>query len=254
MRVPPLIVSAPNADPADRLRFPVPERVTDEPVPVKLEAEDVSHVPVPIVMRAEANVRVAAPLEVRLFAPKLTVALVRVRTPLHVSEPLKLEVTPGLTVRLSSVCGILIVPPEALTTIVEVPTEKVPNVVSMDVTVIVDPFAARVPFAATVRVEAPISRFAALVSSPVAAVPPPMLKVPATISPRAASVNVTAEPPESKTTFANSGPLRLLPANVIVCAEEELNVTVAVPGDQEADVLAFVQDPEKVHDPDPKAR
>jgi len=69
-----------------------------ELVAVNVAADDVFQLPVLIVMVAEANVIVAAPLEVRLFAPNATTpALVSVRTPLQVKDPLKVVEIPALT-------------------------------------------------------------------------------------------------------------------------------------------------------------
>ncbi len=146
VRVPPLIVSVPNEAPAAIVRFPVPENVTVELVAVKVAVEAVFQLPVLIVMIAEANVIVAGPLEDRLFDPNATgPALVRVRVPLHVREPLKVVATPGFTVRLFTVCEMLIVPPDALTTTEEVPTVNVPRWVSIEVTVMVDALAVSAP-------------------------------------------------------------------------------------------------------------
>src|SRR5213080_2388563 len=105
VRVPPLTVSAPNEALPPIRRFPVPENVTVELVAVKVVAEDVSQFPELIVIVAEANVKVAAPLDVRLFAPNAMVpALVKVRVPVHVRDPVNVVETVGLTVRLFTVC------------------------------------------------------------------------------------------------------------------------------------------------------
>jgi hypothetical protein len=72
-------------------------------------------------------------------------------------------------------------------------------------------------------------------------------------SPREAIVNVTVDDPLLNTTMLNSTPLRLVPAKVMVCADDALKVTVADPADQDADVEAFVQEPETVHASEPKA-
>lgn len=147
VRVPALNVTAPKADPVASLRPPVPEKVTVEPVEVNALVDDVSQLPAPIVTVAEAKLRVAGPLEARPLAPKLTVALVSVRLPLQVREPLNVVETPGLTVRLLTTCRTLIVPPDVLTTMVDVPTLNTPRCVSIDATVIVLAFAVKVPVA-----------------------------------------------------------------------------------------------------------
>jgi len=252
VRVPVVTVTAPREAPAPKLRLPVPEKVTKEPVPVKLVAEDVSQLPVLMVMVADASVMVAAPLEVRSFAPKLTVAFVRVRVPLHVSGPLNVVETPGLTVRLFAVCARLTVPPEAITTKVDVPTSNVPRCVSMDVTVMVDPLAVSAPPATTLSAVALIARFETLVLKVVTAAPPPTVSVPAIVSPRAARVKVTVDGPELNVTLLNSFPLRLEPAKAMVWADEAPNTTVPLPGFQDPEVLTFVQVPAIAHDSDPK--
>lgn len=150
------------------MTVPVPENVTDELVAVKLPevTEDVSQLPVLIIMVEEANVITATPPEdVRLLAPNAIVpALVKVKVPDHVRLTPIVVFIPELTVKLFAVSSIDIVPPEALTTIVDVPTVYVPAVESKLVTVIVDPLAIRMPPAATVTVTALIARFAPDVS------------------------------------------------------------------------------------------
>ena len=179
--MPPLTVTAPNEAPPPMRRFPVPEKVTVEPVAVNVVAEDVSQLPVLIVMVAEANVIVAAPLEVRLFAPNAMVpALVNVRVPDHVRDPENVVEIAGLTVRLFTVCVTLTAPPDAFTTTVDVPAVKVPRCVSIEVTVIVDPFAVRAPPVFTFSVTALIARFEPLVVRVVVPAPPAMVSVPPT--------------------------------------------------------------------------
>ena len=68
-----------------------------------------------------------------------------------------------------------------------------------------------------------------------------------------AIVNATVGAPLLKTTLLNSGAFPGRAANVIVWSDDELNVTVAVPIAHDADVEAFVQDPEMVHDSEPNA-
>jgi len=65
-------------------------------------------------------------------------------------------------------------------------------------------------------------------------------------------VKVTADGPELNVTLLSSFPLRLEPANVIVWADAALNRTVPLPGFHDAEVLAFVHDPEIVHVSEPK--
>lgn len=57
----------------------------------------------------------------------------------------------------------------------------------------------------------------------------------------------------SKTTELNSAPARFAPANVIVCEAALAKVTVPVPAAHDAEVLAFVQEPETVQDSEPNA-
>jgi hypothetical protein len=165
VRVPPLTERTANEALAPIFRLPVPENVTDEPVAVKVAAEEVSQLPAPIVIVADAKPMVAAPLEARLLPPKERVALVRVRVPLQVSDPLNAVLIPAFTVRLFTICEMLMGPPDALTMTVEVPTLKVPRCVSIDVTVMVLPFAVRVPVLARVSVAVAIGRLDAEVST-----------------------------------------------------------------------------------------
>lgn len=206
VRVPPLMESAAKEELAPILRLPVPENVTDELVPVKVVAEEVSQFPVLIVIVADANIMVAAPLEVRLVPPKERIALVRVRVPLQVRDPLNAVLIPGFTERLFTVCEMLMDPPDALTTTVEVPTVNMPRCVSIDVTVMVLPFAVKVPVLARVSVAAAITRLDAEVSRIVFPVGLGavfwILSVPPTLSAFVASVYLTpAATLESKVTF-----------------------------------------------------
>lgn len=253
VRVPPMSVNAANEAVAPIARVPVPEKLTEELVAVNVVTEEVSQLPVDIVMTADANVMVAGPFEVRLLAPNATVAPVRVNVPLQVSEPVKVVEIAGLTVRLFTPCGTLTVPPEAFTMKVEVPAVSPPRCVSMDVIVIVDPLAVSAPPATTSRVTALTGTFEPLVSNVVVPVPPPMVRVPATLSPRVARVNATADEPELKVTLANSLPARFDPAKVIVCAEDALKIKVAVPAFHDAEVLPLSQDPETDQVSEPNA-
>ena len=85
---------------------------------------DVSHEPVDIVIVVEPLVvNVAAPNDVRLLAPNAAVAPDKVSVPDHVNEFPMVVLIPEFTDRLLAVSSIEIVPPDALTTIVEAPTE-----------------------------------------------------------------------------------------------------------------------------------
>jgi len=229
------------------VRFPVPENVTVELVAVKLVAENVFQLPVLIVMVEDANVIVAGPLEVKSFAPKATgPALVRVRIPLHVNEPLKVVAIPGLTVRLFTVCGMLIAPPDVLTTTEEVPTVNVPRLVFIEVTVMVDALAVSDPPAFTFKVTALMARFAPLVFRVVVPAPPATVSVPPVLSAFVDIVKVTVDAPELNVTLPPNSCATL--AKVIVCEAAELNVIGAAKL-HDAEVDEFVQNPEAVHEP-----
>ena len=147
-------------------------------------------------------------------------------------------------------CVIRIEPPDAFTTTVEVSAENVPCDVSRDWTVIVLPFAISVPPLPTVTVVEVIGKLEPVVVRVVPA--PPEIVIVFATSPRPI-VKRTADAPLSNTTVPNSDPPRLAPAKVSVWDEVALNVTVAVPADQEAEAESFVQLPEMVQFPDPKA-
>jgi len=247
VRVPPLTVSTPNEALPPIRRFPDAEKVTVELVAVKVVAEDVSQFPELIVIVAEANVNVAAPLEVRLFVPNATVpALVKARVPVHVRDPVNVVETAGLTVRLLTVCVMLIEPPDAFTTTVEAPTVNVPRWVSIDVTVIVDPLAARAPPGFTTSVTALIARFEPLVFSVVVPAPPAIVSVPPTSRLFAAIVNVTVDAPELNVTFPPNS--RVGFPKVIVREADELKVIRAAKL-HKADVEELVHDPDAVQEP-----
>jgi hypothetical protein len=249
VRVPPLIVRVPNEAPAAIVRFPVAENVTVELVAVKVAVEVVFQLPVLIVMVAEANVIVAGPLAVKLLAPNATgPALVRVRVPLHVREPLKVVAIPGFTVRLFTVCEMLIVPPDALTTTEEVPTVNVPRWVSIEVTVMVEALAASAPPGFTFNVTALTAKFAPLVFRVVVPAPPATVKVPPVLKAFVDIVKTTVAAPELKVTLPPNSCTTL--AKVIVCEAAELKVMGAAKF-HEAEVVEFVQDPETVHEPPP---
>ena len=209
----------------------------------------------PLVMPPDRAARAAAVrLSVRVAKMPLTVSV-----PLTVTLEAALRVTPAFTVRLLSAWGALIVPPVVPATSVDVPAVNVPAEELKDWKVIVEAFAVSVPLAATVTVPVEvIGRFAPEVSR--IAFPVGLgavfwtVRLPERVRPRAAIVYVTpAEAVVSNTTLANSGTLRFDPANVMVCAEEALNVTVAVPADHATEVDASVQEPLTVHTSEPKA-
>src|SRR5881628_2487169 len=247
VRVPPPTVRKPNEALPPIRRFPVPENVTVELVAVKVVAEDVSQFPELIVIVAEANVKVAAPLDVRLFAPNAMVpALVKVRVPVHVRDPVNVVETVGLTVRLFTVCVMLIEPLDAFTTTVEAPTVNVPRWVSIDVTVIVDPLAVRAPPPFTTNVAVLIARLEPLVFSVVVPAPPAIVSVPPTSRLFAAIVKETVDAPELNVTFPPNSRGGL--PNVIVREGDELKVIGAAKL-HKADVAEFVHDPDAVQEP-----
>lgn len=229
-----------------------PVSVTDDRVLVIEAAEDVSHDPA-MLIAAEPKVAVAAPLEVR-FAPNATVEESSVSAPDQVMLEANEVVTPGLTVTLFSGWGAFTVPPDPATTIVEVPEVKAPAEESIEVTVMMLPRAVRRPPAPTVSVVTVIGRLPTEVSKEVVAAPSLTWTLPA-FRPRVAIVKVCAVAAvDAKTTAANSGPLRLPPAKVIVPPVAELKVTVAVPADQDVDVELSVHAPPNVHVAPPKLK
>jgi len=116
----------------------------------------------------------------------------------------------------------------------------------MDVTVMSDPFAAKLPPAFTFSVAAEIERFDPPVLRVVVPAPPEIMSVPPIVSAFEAMAKVTVDAPELNVTLpANSG-VRL--PNVIVCEADELNVTDAAKL-HDTDVDALVQDPLTVQDP-----
>lgn len=245
--MPPLTVSALKEALPPIRRFPVPEKVTVELVAVKVVAEDVSQFPELIVIVADANVNVAAPLEVRLFVPNATVpAFVKASVPVHVRDPVKVVETAGLTVRLFTVCVMFMEPPDAFTTTFEAPTVNVPRWVSIDVTVIEDPLAVRAPPAFTTNVTALMARFDPLVFSVVVPAPPEIVSVPPTARLFVAIVKVTVEAPELNVTFPPNSWVGL--PKVIVREADELKV-IGATKPHEADVEAFVHDPDAVQEP-----
>lgn len=131
------------------------------------------------------------------------------------------------------------------------------DTLTLPLTVTAEPSARRAPRVESVRVPTATARFEALVSRVVAPVAPAavfwIVKVPPTRSPRVLIVYVIpAGAVVSKTALLNSFPARFDPAKVIVADAAPRNVTVPVPADQEAEVLAFVQVPPTVHVSEPK--
>lgn len=248
----PVIVAEASELPADRaIVFAAPLKVTLDPVAVRLAAgmEAVFQEPA-TVSAALPNVRTAeTPEEVRSEV-NATTAEVSVTVPLNVRADATVVVMPAFTVRLYNVWVTFAVPDELVTTIVDVPGAKEPVAVLMLWTERVEEPATRLPFAATVKVPVATGRFE--VVRVVTAVPPCTVTLPAD-RPRVDIVNVTALAPLLNATALNSLAERFAPANVIVWAEEALNVTVAVPADHEADVLALAHDPETLHASEPNA-
>jgi hypothetical protein len=116
----------------------------------------------------EPKAIVAAPPEDVTFALKVTVALVSVEAAVHVMFEANVVVIPILTVRLYSVCGMLLVPLETLTTTVDVPVLNVAPAAeeSIDLTVIVLLPAVRVPVAVMVTLDPPLMLLFEVVSVP----------------------------------------------------------------------------------------
>ncbi len=253
--MPPLIASVAKLCPAASVTLPVSEKVIPELVAVNVVHAELLHEPVDIVIVADANVIVAVPEQVRLLAPNAAVALVNVNVPENVSALPNVVLIAELTVTLLTVSSMETVPPETFTTMVDVPTVYVPAVLLNDVTVIVLPFAVRMPFAPIVTVGAVIARLPTLVSSAVVLTPSVILNVPPMRRPRVAMVNVCAVPAELvNVTDENSSSARFAPANVIVPPVAESKVTVPVPASHTAaSVDAFVHIPLTVHVSLPKS-
>ena len=231
--------------------WPAPVNVTVDPDEIR-EATDA--------VVQEPSIRIVAVLMLRLAGPadnrspeRATVAPVQMSTPDHVRFETKVVPMPGFTVRLPRGCGMLMDPPDAFTTTVEVPAVNSPAEVSIDWTVIVLPFATSTPPAETVTVAAVTARFAPEVLSVIVPGPPWIVIVRAR-RPETAIVNVTEEEPLLNTTASNSGLLKWVPANAIVWSELELKVTIPVPADHDPEVEVFVQLPEIVHASEPNAR
>jgi len=126
--------------------------------------------------------------------------------------------------------------------------EVPPPTVTVD-TVTAEAFAARAPALPTVT--PPPVKPRLLVASVVAPAPPCTVRVPDQTRARAAIVNVAVEAPLLKLTLLNSAALAGRAAKVIVWADDEVKVTVAVPIDQFPDVELLVQEPLTVQSSEP---
>jgi len=132
--------------------------------------------------------------------------------------------------------------------VVSVSIPDVPPVIVTFDTLTADAFAVRIP--ASPRLSAPPVRARLLVARVVAPAPPWTDKVPDQIRRFVAMVNVTVDAPLLNAMSLNSAAAPGRTAKVIVWEADELNMM----GDakfQDADVDAFVQDPETVHEPAP---
>jgi hypothetical protein len=150
----------------------VPVKFTLDPVDTNVVADEVFQFPE--IVRDDPPKEMEAPVpEAVRFPMKVTAAEVIVKVEDHVMFEENVVVMPVFTVRLYSVWGMLLDPPEALMMTVEVPTVKVAPAaeVSMLVTVILLLPAVRVPVADTVRLDPPVMLLFEVVSVPV------MLKV-----------------------------------------------------------------------------
>src|SRR5437667_10005070 len=104
-----------------------------------------------------------------------------------------------------------------------------------------EPFAASTPALPTTMAPPVSPRL--LVASVVAPPPPWTVRIPDQASAFVVIVNVTVDAPLLKVTLENSGAFPGSAANAIVCAEEALNATAAVPTAQPADAALAVQAP-----------
>lgn len=195
LRVPMTTTEAKDCAVARLTDAAAPVNVTADDVAVKPPADEVSQDPLRVNV-AEAKEIVAPAEEIRLPF-RTTVDEVSVTVPAKVRVLANVVETPGPTVTLFTVCGTLIVPPEAFTTIVDDPTANEPALVSMDRTVIVDPLATRLPPAAMVSADAATEKLA--VDSVVVPGLPCTVKLFATRRPFAARVNVTGLGPANAT-------------------------------------------------------
>ena len=147
--------------------------VTAEPTEAKVAADAVSHDPAIEIVEV-ANRRTAGPTAVRL-PRNPRVAAVSVRMPDQARFEATVIATPAFTVRFATGWGMLTDPPEAFTTTVDVPAMNTPADVSIDLAVIVLPFAISDPPLPTDTVVAVTAKFEPdVVSVPTTESVPPM--------------------------------------------------------------------------------
>jgi len=137
-------------------------------------------------------------------------------------------------------------PPTVQAPLVNVSVPDVPPIIVTLETVVVDAFATRRP--ALPIISAPPVRERLLVARVVVPPPPWTVRVPDQRRPFAAIVKDTVEAPELNVTLPPNSGVRL--PKVIVCEDDALNVIEAEKL-HEADVDAFVHEPETVHEPRP---
>jgi hypothetical protein len=130
--------------------------------------------------------------------------------------------------------------------LVNVMVPEVPPIIVTVETLVVEAFATRRP--ALSIVSAPPVRPRLLVARVVVPLPPRTVRVPDQRRPFAAIVKDTVDAPALNVTFPPNSGVWL--AKVIVCEVDALNVIEARKL-HDADVEAFVQDPEAVHTPGP---
>ena len=168
--VPETATVAKDWDPAIRMVRAAPVNVRVLAVEEKAPevTEEVSQLPAMVIVADPNSVFAAVPDEVK-FPLKVGVELVKVRVPDHVRFEATVVATDAFTVKLNRTWGMLIVPPESPTMIVEVPTANVAPAaeVFMDPIVIEELPAESVPVAATVRFEPPVMLLFEVVSVPV---------------------------------------------------------------------------------------
>jgi len=132
--------------------------------------------------------------------------------------------------------------------LVSVSVPDVPPVMLTFDTLTDEAFAVSTPASPTAS--APPVRARLLVARVVVPAPPWTVRVPDQMRRFVAMVNVAVDGPLLNTMSLNSAAPPGRTANVIVWEADELNVMVAAKF-QDADVEAFVQDPETVHEPAP---
>jgi hypothetical protein len=139
-------------------------------------------------------------------------------------------------------------PPTVHVPVVSVRVPEVPPVIVTFDTLTIEAFAVRRPPLPTMI--APPVRPRLAVASVVVPAPPWTVRVPAQISGFVAIVNVTVDAPLLNATSLNSAALPGRTAKVMVREADELNV-IGARKSQDADVEAFVQEPETVQEPAP---